>query len=404
VSSHPHRHSPGFDPEFIPLNRPFLVGTEASYIEEAVRGGWLAAGGAFTARCEEWLERRTGCHKAFLTNSCTAALEAAALVSGLGPGDEVIMPSFTFASTATAFALRGATPVFVDIEPETLTIDPERAADAVTPATRAIVPVHYAGVGCEMDELGSLAEEHGLLVIEDAAQGLLSTYRGRPLGGIGGLGAISFHETKNVTSGEGGALLVNLPELLDPTEIVWEKGTDRRRFDRGEVDAYRWIGLGSSFGASEVTAAFLWAQLEEADRITERRRTIWDRYHEAFADLEAEGRVRRPAVPPGRTHNAHMYYLLQPNRESRTTFIEELARRRILAVFHYVPLHSAPAGQLLGRAHGELRHTDDLSSRLVRLPLWTGMDEDMIERVVEAVREVVRARVQPPDRVGRGRG
>lgn len=380
---------PARGPDFIPFNRPHLVGTETSYIEQAVAEGWLASGGVFTRRCERWLEQRTGCEQAFLTHSCTAALEAAALLAGVGPGDEVVMPSFTFVTTAAAFALRGATPVFVDIEPTTLTLDPERAAAALTPATKAIVPVHYAGVACEMDALRALAERHGLLVIEDAAQGLLSAYRGRPLGAIGQLGAISFHETKNVTCGEGGALLVGDPALRERAEVVWEKGTDRRRFERGEAARYTWVELGSSFGVGEVTAAFLWAQLERADQITERRRSIWDRYHEAFADLEAGGRARRPVVPAGRTHNAHMYYLLLPDPRSRDRLIERLAARDILAVFHYVPLHSSPAGRAHGRAHGDLTHTDELSSRLVRLPLWAAMDDRAVERVIEAVRDAL---------------
>lgn len=379
-------------PDFIPFNQPSLTGRETAYVEQAVRDRRLAGGGRFTARCEAWLEDRTGCEKAFLATSCTSALEAAALLGGFGPGDEVVMPSFTYVSTANAFALRGATPVFVDIEPETLTIDPERVADAITPATKAIVAVHYAGVGCDMDPLRALADRHDLLLIEDAALGLLSSYRGRPLGGVGDMAAVSFHETKNLTCGEGGALLVNTPSLREQTEIVWAKGTDRGRFDRGEVDRYRWVGLGSSFGANEITAAFLWAQLEHADAITERRRAIWNRYQDAFADLEAEGRLRRPVVPASRTHNAHMYYLLLPDPNARTAFIGELAARQILAVFHYVPLHTAPGGRRFGRAHGDLVNTDELSARLVRLPLWTAMSEPDVERVVEAVREAVGAR------------
>lgn len=387
-----HAASPTSGAGFIPFSKPFLTGTETGYIEEVVRDRWLAGGGAFTTRCEGWLEDRTGCERAFLAKSCTSALEAAALLAGLGPGDEVVMPSFTYVSTANAFALRGATPVFVDIEPETLTLDLECVSDAITPATKAIVAVHYAGVGCEMDPLRALADRHGLLLIEDAALGLLSSYHGRPLGGMGDLATLSFHETKNLTSGEGGALLVNNPALREQAEIVWQKGTDRCRFDRGEIDEYQWVGLGSSFGANEITAAFLWAQIEHADAITERRRAIWSRYHDAFAGLEAEGLLRRPIVPASRTHNAHMYYLLVPDREARTAFIDELAARQILAVFHYVPLHTSPAGQRFGRAHGELINTDDLSARLVRLPLWTAMGESEVDRVIEAVCEVVGVR------------
>lgn len=388
MSSLPPPGSPQ-PPDFIPFNRPFLVGTETSYIEQAVREGWLSAGGSFTARCQEWLEGKTGCAQVLLTHSCTAALEASAMLAEVGPGDEVIMPSFTFVTTATAFVLRGATPVFVDIGPDTLTIDPARAEAAITGATRAIVPVHYAAVGCKMDALTGLAAESGLLVIEDAAQGLMAAYEGRALGSLGQLGAISFHETKNVTSGEGGALLINDPALRERAEVVWEKGTDRRRFARGEVDRYRWVDIGSSFGASEVCAAFLWGQLEQAEAITARRLEIWNRYHEAFADLEASGRARRPVIPPGRTHNGHTYYLLLPDHERRSRFIHEMGERRILAPFHYVPLHSSPAGARLGRAHGELAITDEMSARLVRLPLWTGMSERTVERVVETARDVL---------------
>jgi len=373
----------------IPFNRPYLVGTETAYIEQAVADGWLSSGGSFTARCEGWLRERTGTTQALLSHSCTAALEGSGLLADLKPGDEVIMPSFTFVTTAAAFALRGAVPVFVDIEPATLNIDPERVAEAVTSRTRAIVAVHYAGVGCDMDELLALAAGHELLVIEDAAQGLLAAYKGRPLGSMGQLGTLSFHETKNVTCGEGGALLVNAPELSARAEIVWDKGTNRRSFSRGEVERYTWVDLGSSFGAGEVSAAFLWGQLEQADAITARRLEIWRSYHEAFSDLEAEGRLRRPIVPSDRTHNGHMYYLLLPDLETRTRFIDELGARGILAVFHYVPLHSSPTGARLGRAHGDLAYTRELSDRLVRIPLWTGMSDAVVARVIESVRAVV---------------
>jgi dTDP-4-amino-4,6-dideoxygalactose transaminase len=383
-------------PDPIPFNRPFLVGTETSYIEQAVGEGWLSAGGAFTGRCEEWLRQRTGCDQVLLTHSCTAALEAAALLAQVGPEDEVIMPSFTFVSTALAFALRGAKPVFVDIEPETLNIDPARVAEAINPRTRAIVAVHYAGVACEMGALLDLAARHDLLVIEDAAQGLMATLEGRALGSMGQLGTLSFHETKNVTCGEGGALLVNEQDLRDRAEVLWEKGTDRGKFNRGEVDRYTWVDLGSSFGTSEVTAAFLWGQLERAEEITTARIRIWQRYHEAFAELEAEGVIRRPVVPPHRAHNAHTYYLLLSDGELRTQFIEEMGRHNILTVFHYVPLHSSPAGSRLGRAHGSFAHTDDISARLVRLPLWMGLQEDDVTRVIESAREALTARSRTP--------
>jgi len=361
-------------------------------VERAVSSRRLSARGEYTGMCERWLEDRVGCDRAHLAKSGTSALEAAALLAGVGPGDEVVMPSFTYVTTATAFALRGATPVFADIEPRTLTMDPECAAAAITPATKAIVAVHYAGVGCDMQAMRALADDHDLVLIEDAALALLSTYRDQPIGGLGDLAAVSFHETKNLTSGEGGALLVNDRRLRDRAEIVWEKGTDRIDFDRGAVDRYRWVGLGSGFGANEITAAFLWGQLECADEITERRRLIWDTYHEAFEDLEVEGLLRRPVVPADRTHNAHLYYLLLPEAHPRASFIDALGARGVHAVFHYVPLHSAPAGLRYGRAHGELGHTDRISARLVRLPLWTGMGTGETDRVIEAVRGAVSSR------------
>jgi dTDP-4-amino-4,6-dideoxygalactose transaminase len=377
----------------IPFNRPYLVGTETGYIEQAVAEGWLSAGGSFSARCERWLAETTGAERALLTHSCTAALEAAALLGGFGPGDEVIVPSFTFVSTAAAFALRGATPVFVDIEPETLNLDPALVEAALTPATRGIAAVHYAGVGCRMDQLCVLASNHGLALIEDAAQGLMASRDGRALGSFGDLGALSFHETKNVTCGEGGALLINDPELVERAEIIWDKGTNRRRFERGEVDRYTWVDLGSSLGAGAVTAAFLWAQLERAEEITARRLEVWDRYHEAFEDLEAAGRLRRPVIPAGCRHNGHMYYLLLPDARGRDEFIAEMRREGILAVFHYVPLHSSPAGAALGRAAGGLEVTDDVSARLVRLPLWAGMPDADTDRVIATARRAVSAAV-----------
>ena len=377
--------------EPIPFNRPYLVGTETGYIEDAVRGGWLASGGEFGKRCEREIAERTGSVRALVTNSATAGLEAAALVAGLGPGDEVIMPSYTFVTTASSVALRGATPVFADIEPETLNLSPAAVEAAITPRTKAIVPVHYAGVACEMDALLELAEGRDLAVIEDAAQGLMSTYKGRPLGALGDLGAISFHETKNVTCGEGGALLVGDEELRERAEVVWGKGTNRARFDRGEIDKYSWVDLGSSFGLGEVSAAFLWGQLERVEEITARRMAIWDRYHAAFAELEDAGALRRPIVPGDRTHNAHMYYVLLPDRASRDRLLADLSARDILAVFHYVPLHSSPAGARTGRAAGPLPITDDVAGRIARLPLWTGMEAGTTDRVIEAVTDSVGA-------------
>jgi dTDP-4-amino-4,6-dideoxygalactose transaminase len=299
----------------------------------------------------------------------------AAILAEIQPGDEVIMPSYTFVSTANAFVLRGAVPVFVDIRPDTLNIDETLIEAAITDKTRAIVPVHYAGVGCAMDAIMDIAARYKLLVIEDAAQGIMSSHKGRPLGGIGHLAALSFHETKNIISGEGGALLVNDPELAERAEIIREKGTNRSQFFRGQVDKYTWVDIGSSYLPSELIAAFLWAQMEEADAITQRRLDIWHAYHAALADLEQRGKVRRPRVPDDCMHNAHMYQLLLPSLEKRTAFIQTLKSHGINSVFHYVPLHSAPAGRQFGRSVGDMRHTQELSDRLVRLPLWVGLEE-----------------------------
>lgn len=374
---------------FIPFNRPFVVGKEFDYIRQAIANMHLSGDGPFTKKCHTWLEERIGCCKALLTHSCTAALEMAAILADIQPGDEVIMPSFTFVSTANAFVLRGGVPVFVDIRPDTLNIDESRIEAAITPRAKVIVPVHYAGVGCEMDAVTAIAERYGLLVIEDAAQGMLSTYRDRPLGSIGHLAAVSFHETKNVISGEGGALLINDPKYVKRAEIVWEKGTNRSQFFRGQVDKYAWMDIGSSYLPSEINAAFLWAQLEEAESITRRRLRIWEMYHDAFAELESEDRVRRPVVPPECRHSAHIYYLLLPNLECRTELLEGLQVAGINAVFHYVPLHSSSAGRKYGRAHGNLPQTQNVSDRLVRLPLWVGMAEDDVRQVVRAVYEIL---------------
>ena len=374
---------------YIPFNRPFAVGTEFEYIQQAIANAHLSGNGPFTRKCHAWLEERVGCCKALLTHSCTAALEMAAILADIQPDDEVIMPSYTFVSTANAFVLRGGVPVFVDIRPDTLNLDEAKIEAAITPRTKAIVPVHYAGVGCEMDTIMTIAERHGLLVIEDAAQGVMSTYKGRPLGSIGHLAAISFHETKNVISGEGGALLINDPKHIERAEIIWEKGTNRGQFFRGQVDKYTWVDIGSSYLPSEIIAAFLWAQLEEAESLTQRRLAIWEQYHEAFAGLEDAGKVRRPVIPPECRHNAHMYYLLLPDLQSRTTMLKELSVSGVNAVFHYVPLHSSLAGRKYGRAHGDLSYTRKVSDGLVRLPLWVGMAEEDVMRVVSAVREAL---------------
>lgn len=367
----------------IPFNWPHMTGRELYYIAEAHFNGKLAGDGPFTKRCHGWLEERSGCHKALLTHSCTAALEMAALLLDVQPGDEIIMPSYTFVSTANAFVSRGGIPVFVDIREDTLNLDENLIEEAITPKTKAIVPVHYAGVACEMDTITAIARRHDLRVVEDAAQGVMSSYKGRALGGIGDLGTYSFHETKNVISGEGGALLVNDPELSIRAEIIREKGTDRSRFFRGEVDKYTWQEMGSSFLPGELIAAFLWAQLEEAERITNERMVCWQRYHELLEPLETKGLIRRPIVPQGCQHNAHMYYVLLSSGVDRQAVLEELRSNGISAVFHYVPLHSSPAGGKYGRAFGSLEITSRQSKRLIRLPLWVGLNKDKQESVVQ---------------------
>ena len=367
----------------IPFNRPFMTGRELWYIAQAHANAHLSGDGPFTKRCHAWLERETQAKKALLTQSCTAALEMAALLLDLQPGDEIIMPSFTFVSTANAFVLRGAVPVFVDIRRDTLNIDERLVEGAITPRTKAICVVHYAGVSCEMDPIMEIAARHGIAVIEDAAQGIFSRYNGRPLGSIGQFGALSFHETKNVISGEGGALLVNDPAGVERAEIIREKGTNRSKFFRGQVDKYTWVDVGSSYLPGEIIAAFLAAQFEAADDIMRRRMALWDRYHAWAAPLEDQGMLRRPVVPPHCTHNAHMYYLLLPSLEARTRFIDSLKLQDIGAVFHYVPLHSSPAGQRYARVAGSMGVTDDISDRLVRLPLWVGLD-DRLDEVLDA--------------------
>jgi dTDP-4-amino-4,6-dideoxygalactose transaminase len=370
---------------FIPFNRPYATGREFEYMQEAVAQAHLAGGGVFSRRCEAWLERQIGLGKALLTHSCTAALEMAALLADIRPGDEVVMPSYTFVSTANAFVLRGGVPVFVDIRPDTLNLDERAIEPAITPRTRAIVPVHYAGVACEMDQILSVAQRHELLVIEDAAQALGSTYRRRPLGAFGDLAVTSFHETKNLISGEGGALLVNDGNLVARAEIVREKGTDRSRFFRGEIDKYTWVDLGSSYVPSELTAAFLWAQMEAAEAIGTRRLEIWHWYNEAFADLERREIIRRPTVLAHCQHNAHMFYVLVSDVAVRTRLLTALNAEGINAVFHYVPLHSSIAGRKFGRSHGSMRNTESISERLVRLPLWIGMEQADVDRVVSSV-------------------
>jgi dTDP-4-amino-4,6-dideoxygalactose transaminase len=375
----------------IPFNRPHLTGREIHYIQQAADQGQLAGNGAFTRRCQEWLQRTLGASHALLTHSCTAALEMSALLLNIAPGDEVILPSFTFVSTANAFALRGATPVFVDIRPDTLNLDERLLEAAITARTRAIVPVHYAGVGCNMEVIDDLARRHGLDVVEDAAQGLLSTAGGRPLGGFGRLAALSFHETKNVISGEGGALVINDPALAERAEVLWEKGTNRSRFFRGQVDKYTWVDLGSSYLPGEITAAFLWAQLERARDITAERQRLWRRYYEAAAALEPFG-IARPVIPAGCEHNAHLFYLRLPPTLSQTEVLARMRERGVAALFHYVPLHSSPAGQRLGRVASDMTVTDLVSGSLIRLPLWVGLRDRDVDFVVEQLTEVVAAR------------
>ncbi len=369
----------------IPFNRPWMTGRELGYIAEAHANGRLAGDGPFTTRCHQMLRQMTGSPGVLLTHSCTAALEMCCSLAGLGAGDEVIMPSFTFVSTANAVVLRGATPVFVDIREDTLNIDETRIADAITDRTRAILAMHYAGVGCAMDDILDIARDHGLMVIEDAAQGILARYRGKPLGSIGDLGAMSFHETKNVISGEGGCLLVNRPELIAEAEIVREKGTDRSRFFRGEVDKYTWQAVGSSYLPGELVAAFLAAQLEEAAAITARRLAAWEHYHALLQPLEVSGLVRRPRVPEACEHNGHIYHVLLHPDADRVNVLSRLKDAGVQAVFHYVPLHSSPAGARYARVAGSLECTEDLAARLIRLPLWVGITQVQQAHVVETL-------------------
>ncbi len=369
----------------IPFNKPYLTGSELQNIEEAHRCGQLAGDGRFTHLCQRWLEDSLQTHKALLTHSCTAALEIAALLIGIQPGDEVIMPSYTFVSTANAFVLRGGIPVFIDIREDTLNLDEAKIEEAITEKTKAIVPVHYAGVACEMDPILDLAEQYGLRIIEDAAQGIVASYNGKPLGTIGDLGTLSFHETKNIISGEGGALVVNREEFVLPAEIIREKGTNRSQFFRGETDKYTWQSVGSSYLPGELIAAFLWAQLEQAEQISQLRHRLWNQYFELTKQLEEAGLLRRPRVPASCQHNAHIYYVLLQQGIDRSMILEQMKAKGVHAVFHYVPLHSSPAGKIFGRVQGKLENTDQLAERLIRLPLWIGMSDSEQERIVEAL-------------------
>lgn len=370
----------------IPFNKPFIVGKELHYISQAVlQEMHLSGGGTFTKRCDAWLEERLGCRKALLTHSCTASLEMAAILCDLQPGDEVIMPSFTFVSTANAFVLRGAVPVFIDIREDTLNIDERLIEAAVTDKTKAIVPVHYAGRACAMDEIMDMAHTYKLWVIEDAAQALMSSYHSRALGSVGHIGCLSFHETKNVISGEGGALLLNDESLIERAEIVWEKGTNRNKYFRGQVDKYTWVDIGSSYLPSELIAAFLFAQLEHADEIVEKRRTIYKAYTERLMPLARTGRISLPVDHAGHRCNGHMFYILAESLEERNRLLHFLGDKGVNAVFHYVPLHSSPAGRKFGRVGSNMEVTDNISDRLIRLPMYYDMTYDDVDIAVGAI-------------------
>lgn len=373
----------------MPFNLPTLIGREVEYINEVLAGDHASGNGRFTELAQSELERMLAGGKALLTTSCSTALEMAAILSGIGPGDEVILPSYTFTSTANAIVLRGATPVFVDVRADTLNIDEHLIDAAVTPRTKAITVVHYAGVGCEMDLILATAERHGLVVVEDAAQALCATWRGEPLGRQGALSAFSFHETKNVISGEGGALIVNQEDLIDRAEIIWEKGTNRVKFKRGETSKYNWVDIGGSYLPSELTAAFLYAQLQKAGDATQRRLVLWHRYWEAFGAVEAQGLCTRPYCPPHCAHNGHIFYLMAPSAAMRERWISGFQSAGINAPFHYVPLHSAPAGRRFGRMSGRLSVTDDIASRLIRLPLHLQLSESQQDYIIEKTLGIV---------------
>ena len=372
----------------IPFNKPYASGKELTYIAEAIASGHLSGDGRFSRRCQQLLEATLGSAKALLTHSCTAALEMAAILCDLEAGDEVIMPAFTFPSTANAVVLRGAMPVFVDIRSDTFNLDEKLIESAITLRTKAIVAVHYAGVGCEMDRIMDIARRRNLRVVEDAAQGILSRYNGRFLGTLGDIGSLSFHETKNVISGEGGAILINNQEYCERAEIIREKGTDRAKFFRGEISKYTWVDVGSSYLPGEIVAAYLLAQLEDIKELTRWRKEIWSRYHQAFEGLEIAGLLRRPVVPASCDHNGHLYYLEMPDSAARSRLIDGLKARGIYAPFHYVPLHTSPAGLRFGRAHGRLPVTERAGECLVRLPIWIGM-ETHLDRIIGDVSSIV---------------
>lgn len=370
----------------ISFNVPPVAGKELIYLEEAIRSKKICGDGTFTKRCSRWLEEQTGSERVLLTTSCTHATELAAILTYIKPGDEVIMPSYTFVSTADAFVLRGAKAVFVDIRPDTMNIDETLIEDAITEKTRAIVPVHYAGVSCEMDTICDIAKRHNLYVIEDAAQGVMATYKSRPLGTIGDYGCYSFHETKNLSMGEGGALLIKDKANILRAEIVREKGTNRSQFFRGEIDKYTWMDAGSSYLPSELNAAYLWAQLEDAQKIYDDRMRSWNLYYEQLKPLADEGRIELPVIPEGCVHNAHMFYIKTRDLKERTDLIFYLKGKQINSVFHYIPLHSSPAGKKLGVFHGEDKYTTRESERLLRLPMYYGLGKENIECVTESIK------------------
>lgn len=371
----------------INFNVPPFTGREIDYIRQAVENQKICGDGEFTKRCNEWIEEKTGTAKCLLTTSCTHATELTALLADIKEGDEVIMPSYTFVSTADAFVLRGAKVVFVDIRPDTMNIDEKLIEDAITERTRAIVPVHYAGVGCEMDTIMEIAKRHNLLVIEDAAQGIMASYKGKALGTIGDMGCFSFHETKNFSMGEGGALLLQDEKYIENAEIFREKGTDRSKYYRGQVDKYRWMNYGSSYLPSDMNAAYLWAQLEIADEITNARLARWQQYNELLQPLKERGILELPTIPECCVHNAHMYYAKAKDLQERTALISFLKENGILSVFHYVPLHSAPAGMKFGRFHGEDKYTTRESERIFRLPMYYALKEEEVNYIVSKVKE-----------------
>ena len=375
----------------IRFNVPPYTGKEMDYIKKAVENQKICGDGEFTKKCNEWIEKKTSTTKALLTTSCTHATEMAALLSDIKEGDEVILPSYTFVSTADAFVLRGAKAVFVDIRPDTMNIDENLIEAAITEKTKAIIPVHYAGVSCEMDKIMEIAKKHNLIVIEDAAQGIMSEYNGKALGTFGDFGCFSFHETKNFSMGEGGALLIRDDKNIEKAEIIREKGTNRAKFFRGQIDKYTWVDAGSSYLPSDMNAAYLFAQLEMADEITADRMKTWNMYNDAFADLEKAGKVERPFIPAHCKHNAHMFYLKCKDLEERTEFIKFMGSNDILCVFHYIPLHSAPAGKAFGRFNGEDVYTTKESERLVRLPLYYGLKESETEYIISKVKEFYNA-------------